>query len=138
MHDIEHYDNMIVVKIPRAKNEVPRKFIVDGEFYKIVRRYEELRPKNVKSDQFFLSLRNGKCTQQVIGINTFGAMPKLIAKYLGLPQPERYTGHSFRRTSASMLADTGADFRTLKRQRERKLDDIPQGFDFVLTHSISR
>ncbi|XP_026331776.1 hemicentin-1-like [Hyposmocoma kahamanoa] len=42
-------------------------------------------------------------------------MPKEIAKFLNLPDPDLYTGHSFRRTSATLLADSGADLLTLKR-----------------------
>lgn len=128
VQDIEHYDKMIVVKIPRTKNDVPRKFTVDGDFYEIIKKYEALRPENVKNDRFFLCLRNGKCTQQVIGINTFGAMPKMIAEYLGLDEPDKYTGHSFRRTSATMLADAGADLLTLKRHGGWKSDKVAMGY----------
>lgn len=107
---------------------MPRKFTVDGELYQIVQKYEALRPKDVKTDEFFLTQRNGKLTKQVIGINTFGAMPKVIATYLGLEEPDKYTGHSFRRTSATMLADAGADLLTLKRHGGWKSDKVAQGY----------
>lgn len=104
-----------MITISETKNDLPRKFVIDGEFYKIFKKYAALRPENVVSDEFFLCLRDGKCIQQPIGINTFGEMLKIIAEYLKLDEPEKYTGHSFRRTSATMLVDAGSDLLTLKR-----------------------
>lgn len=63
---------------------------------------------------FFLNYKNGKCTKQVTGKNKIGNMPKEIANYLNLPDPQAYTGHSFRRTSATLLANSGFDITTLK------------------------
>ena len=37
-------------------------------------------------------------------------------KYLKLPNSKEYTGHALRRTSASLLADTGSEILTLKQQ----------------------
>ena len=42
-------------------------------------------------------------------------MPQTIAEYLELPDPELYTGYSFRCTSASILANAEADVERLKR-----------------------
>ncbi|KAJ4444566.1 hypothetical protein ANN_06361 [Periplaneta americana] len=42
-------------------------------------------------------------------------MPKLIVEFLKLPLPESYTGHCFRRSTASLLANSGADLLTIKR-----------------------
>lgn len=39
----------------------------------------------------------------------FGNMPKIIAQFLGLSEMEKYTGHCFRRTAATLLADSGAN-----------------------------
>lgn len=39
---------------------------------------------------------------------------KKNANYLNLPDTDRYTGHSFRRTSATILIDAGANIITLK------------------------
>ena len=36
-----------------------------------------------------------------------GDMPKQVAKFLNLPDIDKYTGHSFRVTSATMLANAG-------------------------------
>lgn len=106
---------MLLVKIPNTKNKIPRSFIIDGPFYDVVKKYEALRTTKTKNNHFFQNYQKGKCTAQPIGINKFGAMPKEVAKFLGLPDADCYTGHSFRRTSATLLADSGADILTLKR-----------------------
>ena len=36
-------------------------------------------------------------------------MPKNIAQFLKLSNAEKYTGRAFRRTSATLLAESGAD-----------------------------
>jgi hypothetical protein len=45
----------------------------------------------------------------------YRGLPRIVANYLKLPNPEMYTGRCFRRTSAILIADTGADLVTLKR-----------------------
>jgi cyclophilin family peptidyl-prolyl cis-trans isomerase len=74
-------------------------------FYHIYKKYAILRPNNVSTTRFFFNYRHGRCSQQVIGINSFGSMPKTVALFLKLKDPEYYTGHTFRRTSATLLAD---------------------------------
>ena len=44
----------------------------------------------------------------------FSKVPKIIAEKLGLPAPEGYTGHSFRTSTATKLANEGASGQTLK------------------------
>jgi hypothetical protein len=65
-------------------------------------------------EQFFLNYQNGKSYKQVVGINKIGEQPKIIAQYLKLPNPELFTGHCFRRTGATILADAGGDTLTVK------------------------
>jgi hypothetical protein len=50
-----------------------------------------------KHERLFVFYRNGKCSTQPVGINTFGKIPSDIAKYLGLTNPHEYSGHTFRR-----------------------------------------
>ncbi|XP_047997099.1 uncharacterized protein LOC125234756 [Leguminivora glycinivorella] len=76
-----------------------RTFIVPEHFVPVVKKYQRLRPKNMPTYRFFIGYRNGKCTKQVIGRNTFSALPKQIATYLKLKNPERYTGHCYRRSA---------------------------------------
>lgn len=56
-------------------------------------------------------------------------MPKHIAIFLNLEEPHLYTGHSFRRTSATVLmADAGADIVTLKRHGGWKSSTVAEGY----------
>ncbi|KAJ8914695.1 hypothetical protein NQ315_017394 [Exocentrus adspersus] len=59
--------------------------------------------------------KHGKCISLNAGHHTIGAVPKQIAKFLGLKEPELYTGHCFRRTGATMVVDAGGDILSLKR-----------------------
>lgn len=58
------------------------------------------------TDRFFINYQNGICKRQVIGKNKFSGTPKAIATALKLLEPERFTGHSFRRTSATLVANS--------------------------------
>lgn len=53
------------------------------------------------------------CTVQLNGRSKFLGMNKVIAMFLS--NPDQFTGHSFRRTSATLLADGGGDITDLKR-----------------------
>lgn len=55
----------------------------------------------------FLCSCDGECKRQIIGINIYGTVPKEMAEYLGLEDPQRYSGDSFRRISAAILANSG-------------------------------
>lgn len=103
IQDIKQLENMVLTSISETRNNVPQKFVVEGEFHKIFKQYQEFRPAECVSDQFLLCLQNGKCTQQVIGI-TSGSMSETIAEYLHLEEPENNTGPCFRHTSATLLA----------------------------------
>ena len=53
--------------------------------------------------------------KQPVGKNSFSRIPSTVAKFLNLPNPEAYMGDSFRRTSATLLADAGVNVLDLKR-----------------------
>lgn len=55
-------------------------------------------------------------------------MPKKIAEYLNLPDPTKYTGPCFRRTSATILIDAGGDLMALKRHGGWKSSVIAEGY----------
>lgn len=92
IENIHTYDRMYVVKIPTSKTYVPRTFTISDKYFDVVKKYISLRPKRDDNKRFFLSYRNKKCTRQAIGRTTFYKMPKEIATYLKLNNPERYTG----------------------------------------------
>ena len=58
--------------------------------------------------------KSNKYTEQPMGRNTIGSIPKYIANFLELPSPDSYTGHCFRRSSVTALADSGASVSILK------------------------
>lgn len=64
----------------------------------------------------------------MVGKNKFGKMPKEIAEYLKLPDVDLYTGHCFRRTFATVLADTGANVTALKRHGGWKSTSVAEGY----------
>lgn len=125
---LEFYDNIAVVKLCDTKNKTDRSFIIRDQFLNIVKKYYELRPKPVNTDRFFLQYRGGKCTKQVIGRHKIASMPKDIATFLNLDSPHLYTGHCFRRSSATLLADSGANVLELKRHGGWKSDKVAEGY----------
>jgi hypothetical protein len=59
-------------------------------------------------------LPNGRIANQVIGVNTIAEYPKKIATYLQLPYCNEFTSHAFRRSAATIYADSGASISQLK------------------------
>ena len=82
----------------------------------------------MKSDRLFVGYRAGKCVAQNVGSHSISGVPKKVALYLKLDHPENYTGHSIRRTSASMLVEGGADLLTLKRHGGWKSSAVAEGY----------
>lgn len=92
LKDVKEYPDMYHVQVHTTKTKVARSFTITGEFFDIVKKYRDLRPAKILTSRFFIIYRNRKCTSQVIGKNTFSKMPRIIAAYLELPDPDRYTG----------------------------------------------
>lgn len=136
INDIEDTGKFVIVTLRDTKTKKFRVFTVTDECnaYDYYKRYVAIRPQKVANDRFFLNYRNGKCTVQPIGINTFGTFPQKIARFLNLPDDHMYTGHCFRRTFSSFLADSGADMDTLKRHGVWKSATVAEGY---IKNSIS-
>ncbi|XP_037048476.1 uncharacterized protein LOC119082925 [Bradysia coprophila] len=101
--DAERHGDLFLVKLQTTKTKVSGSFTINDRFAMIVQKYIDLRQDRVEGkDRFFLNYQRGKCTVQFIGKNKFAQMPRRIAAYLGLPEVDRYTGHTFRRTSATI------------------------------------
>lgn len=132
--DVQDEGEFIKIILPNSKTKIVREFaITEGNVQGIscldlFRKYKDLRPSHVNHGRFFVMYRGGKCTQQPVGVNTIGGIPKKIASALGLSEPVNYTGHCFRRSSASLLADAGADMHTLKRHGGWKSDSVAEGY----------
>lgn len=133
LDDIQDKGNLIVVKISDSKNHSSRSFVLseeinNGIFLMLYRKYANLRPPTTPHRRFFINYKKGKCSIQCVGINTFGKMPTEIAAYLHLPNPECYTGHSFRRSSATFLADSGEAITNIKRLGGWKSTTVAEGY----------
>lgn len=126
--EVHDKGDIFYVEINNSKNYVVRRFVIDSEFYHRMKNYINLRPTGTSSNRFFLCYRNGVCTRQPIGINTFYKQPKINAKFLNLDEPNKFTGHCFRRSSASLLAESGADLMTIKKAGGWKTDAAAQGY----------
>lgn len=98
------------------------------DFVKVVEKYQKLRPENLQTNRFFINYQRGRCLKQVIGKNKIANMPQQIATFLNLPNPELYSGHCFRRTSATLLADAGADLTMVKRHGGWKSSTVAEGY----------
>lgn len=130
--DIEDTGNFIIVKIQDTKNYTSRSFVIseeinDGKYLLLYRKYAALRPPT-NHNRFFIYYKRGKCTKQCVGVNTFGKMPSEIAAFLRLPNPELYTGHSFRRSSATLLANSGEGITDIKRLGGWKSTTVAEGY----------
>ncbi|KAF2882112.1 hypothetical protein ILUMI_24034, partial [Ignelater luminosus] len=135
LEDINDTGTVLIITIPDSKTHIQRRFTVIAEttqkdlnLIEIYRKYKAQRLKNVKSNHFFLQFRNGNCKTQVVGINTFSKIPPIVAKYLSLLNPDHYTGHAFRRSSASLLVDSGGDLIQLKKHGGWKSNAVAEGY----------
>lgn len=139
--DINDKKDILIVNIPDTKTKNQRTFTITEQkisginVIDIYKKYISLRPLNMQHKRFFLNYNKGKCTVQPIGKNSLPKFPSTIAQYLKLPEPELYTGHSLRRTSASLLVDAGADLLSLKRHGAWKSTTVAEGY---LEESISK
>lgn len=123
----------LVITIPKTKTYQKRVFTVikegDGiNFFEIYQNYLQLRPNNLDHRKLFVGYRNGKCVAQRVGIHTIAAIPMKIATFLGLPDAKAYTGHCFRRTSATFLSNAGAGIPVLKRHHGWKSSTVAEKY----------
>ena len=79
----------------------------------LIGKYISLRPANLTNKWFLLAYRNKKYVVQVVCVHTVSNVPKKIAEYLELPDTGKFTGHCFRRSSATLLVEVGGDLSTL-------------------------
>ncbi|KAJ3622124.1 hypothetical protein MTP99_002650 [Tenebrio molitor] len=110
MSDVKEEGSMLVVNIRPLKTDKGRKFVIvddDGgiPYVQLFKKYLSLRPSNVNTDR-----------ELILSENVPPPLPSLVARFLKLPDPDKYTGHAFRRTSATIMANGGMDIDKLKRQ----------------------
>ncbi|XP_053593046.1 uncharacterized protein LOC103571465 [Microplitis demolitor] len=127
VQDVEDTGSLFVVTIKDAKNYYPRNFVIGRENYNIIKKYILLRPNDIETKRFFINYQRRKCTRQVIGKNKISEVPKIITICLNLEEPEKYTGHCFRRSSATLLANSGASLIEIKHGRW-KSSSVAEGY----------
>ncbi|EFA12762.1 hypothetical protein TcasGA2_TC010289 [Tribolium castaneum] len=132
-NDVEDTGKYIIVTLRNTKNFTTRRFTITDEECRfqpcfLYRKYASLRPTQAESLRLFLTYRGGKCISLNVGQHTIGGIPKKIASYLKLSEPELYTGHSFRRTAATMVVDSGGDILALKRAGGWKSSAVAEGY----------
>ncbi|KAL7292514.1 hypothetical protein TKK_0014087 [Trichogramma kaykai] len=109
MSNITAGEDFMLMKIPKTKNKSLRSFTIGDNLLKIYKKYLDARSVQCTVNRVFVNYKKGVMIRQPIGINKFGSLLKEVAESLELPELETYTGHSFRRSSATLLADTGAN-----------------------------
>lgn len=123
-----------MVKLEGTKTKIDRTFaIVPGNLrginlLEIVRKYLSLRPTGTPHNRFFINYIKEKCTRQPVGIHKIGNVPSIVAKYLCLPNASSYTGHCFRRSSATALANSGVDIVGIKRHGGWRSSTVAEGY----------
>lgn len=127
LDDLNVRDDIIIINILNSKNRTSRKFVVvELQWVNVIKKYLANRPTNIK--KLFILYRKGKHIKQNIGHNTISKVPYVVANYLKLENPECYTGHSLRRSSATLLAENGGDLLSLKRHGGWKSATVAEGY----------
>jgi hypothetical protein len=124
----------IFINIRETKNYKPHSFAIIGlpnslvKPYELVMKYLSFCPLDFTPTRFFFQYHKGKASKQLVGLNLIGKIPLNIASFLHLNNPEKYTSHSFRRSSASWLANTSADKNTIMRHRGWRSTTVAEGY----------
>lgn len=69
-----------------------------------IRRYMDLRPKDCSLKNFMLAYKKGKVLSYPAGINSFGTVPPIVARFLKLPEPDSFTARSLISTSKELCS----------------------------------
>ena len=83
---------------------------------------------SISAGRLFCQFQNGKFIKAPLGKNTIASVPQAIATFLHLDNPELYTGHALRVTSATVLADQGANTLALKRHGRWKSEAVAEEY----------
>lgn len=94
----------------------------------ILKLYIDLFEVKDRCGRFFRYVKNGKGTMKPVGKNTLASYPKKCASFLGKEMVDSFTGHCFRGTSATILADSGASLLALKRHGRWKSDVVATSY----------
>ena len=135
----EEDDGDFVIKVTASKTDQRKGgwfYRVTGGDAKYVKEYVRSLPEEAKKGRFFKRPLKTKrrFAAQPVGKNTLGSIPRLIARLLKRKDERSFSGHSFRRTGATILADTGVSRLILKRAGRWQSDTVAEGY---LAQSLS-
>jgi integrase len=130
--DVKITPDGLLVKIIRKKTDkagVGQSFIVPIQYLDMYKEYMYLT-SNCESIRLWMTYDKKKENYKNIpmGINTLRKIPSQIAAFMGLENPQEYTGHSLRATSATVLADSGVSMENLKRHGHWKSASVVEGY----------
>jgi len=100
--------------VSKQATAVTNKFNVAMNYSQYITNYcnrlRELKIFETRLWKTYRTKRDGSSyyTSQPMGIHVLSKIPMEIAKFLGLSNKESYTGHAFRRSTASAMAESGA------------------------------
>jgi integrase len=141
------------VTIGRVKQKTGRTiftFLVTDAMYRdILRRYLVLYDARLSADArvgaangvtidsrlFMYISKEGALQNKPLGVNAIGKTPKLVATALGLATPEDFTGHCWRRTGATVLANSGCSLIQLKQSGGWSSSTTAEGYVAESSHS---
>jgi hypothetical protein len=90
--------------------------ITSNNLVRAIDNYIELYEEKNRLGQFWRKMTvSGSPSKQPVGVHTLALFPKEVATSLCIENPERYTGHCWRRTGGIILADKGASVLDLQR-----------------------
>lgn len=105
LSDVRVSKDAAIVRVDVSKANRGGSFVITDEtegecmpLFSIFRRYYDLRMAMPELDQLLVQVRNGKCWKQNVGVNKIRLVATGLATELGLPEPQKYTSHSYRRS----------------------------------------
>lgn len=101
IEDISEVKNVLVVSLPRRKSKrKPRTFKIKGaQYISYYKMFLALRPTNTPHNKLFIHFNKGECKARPMGFYKFQSLPREIANFLNLPNPEKYSGNCFKNSS---------------------------------------
>ena len=93
----------------------------------ILTQYIVLFPEAQRVGRFLRYFQDEKSTNRPVGKNKIAEYPKRVATFLGL-SPEGFTGHCWRRTTATILSETDIPLIQFKNAGGWHSDSVCQGY----------
>jgi integrase len=121
-------------EVLRGKGRGPKKmskFVLDSHLDILdnyLNRFSEENRKQCNGRLLRKLTSKGLESIQVIGKHTIGEFPRKIAEFLKLPNQKDFTGHAFRRTAATILANQGAGLLLIKQAGGWRSDAVAQRY----------